>query len=287
MPPRTDAVVGAALDAGITLFDTADIYGGTQSEEFLGRALGGRRDEVVMATKFGMPYAGPSRWRPSPAYVRRAVEDSLRRLRHGPHRPVPAARARPRHPDRRHPRRARRAGPGRQGPRDRLLQLLRRAGRRGRLGRPGDRWRPLRQRAEPLQPPPPRAGGRRAPRVPATRPGLPPLLPAGLRTPHREVPVGGAGPRGHPDSRDAGRAGRQCPVRAGARARWPPWASWPRPRGTPSSSWPSPGCSRGPRWPRSSPGPPDPNRCRPTWPAADWALDAGLLARVDQIAPPG
>jgi aryl-alcohol dehydrogenase-like predicted oxidoreductase len=76
---RTDAVVGAALDAGITLFDTADIYGGTLSEQYLGQALGGRRDEVVVATKFGMPYQDHPGGG-DPAYVRRAVEDSLRRL---------------------------------------------------------------------------------------------------------------------------------------------------------------------------------------------------------------
>ena len=48
-------VVDAALDAGITMFDTADIYGGTLSEEYLGRALGSRRDEAIVATKFGGP----------------------------------------------------------------------------------------------------------------------------------------------------------------------------------------------------------------------------------------
>ena len=48
-------VVDAALDAGITLFDTADSYGGTRSEEYLGRALGARRDDAVIATKFGSP----------------------------------------------------------------------------------------------------------------------------------------------------------------------------------------------------------------------------------------
>jgi aryl-alcohol dehydrogenase-like predicted oxidoreductase len=76
---ETDAVVGAALDAGINLFDTADIYGGTKSEEYLGLALGPRRDEIVLATKFGAPYedhAGGA----APAYIRRALEDSLRRL---------------------------------------------------------------------------------------------------------------------------------------------------------------------------------------------------------------
>ena len=73
------AVVHAALDAGITFFDTADIYGGTRSEEYLGRALGGRRDEVVVATKFGMQ-VDPDRKGAQPDYVHRALDDSLRRL---------------------------------------------------------------------------------------------------------------------------------------------------------------------------------------------------------------
>jgi aryl-alcohol dehydrogenase-like predicted oxidoreductase len=76
---RTAAVVRTALDAGITFFDTADIYGETKSEEFLGRALGKRRRDVVVATKFGMP-VDEHRRGAKPAYIRRAVEDSLRRL---------------------------------------------------------------------------------------------------------------------------------------------------------------------------------------------------------------
>ncbi|HUO48673.1 MAG TPA: aldo/keto reductase, partial [Acidimicrobiales bacterium] len=75
----TKAVVDAAVDAGITLFDTADIYGGTQSEVLLGRALGARRADVVVATKFGMP-VDDERKGAAPDYVRRALEDSLRRL---------------------------------------------------------------------------------------------------------------------------------------------------------------------------------------------------------------
>lgn len=75
----TLAVVDAALDAGIIFFDTADIYGGTRSEEYLGRALGRRRDEVVVATKFGSA-VDEQRKGARPEYVRRAVEDSLRRL---------------------------------------------------------------------------------------------------------------------------------------------------------------------------------------------------------------
>jgi aryl-alcohol dehydrogenase-like predicted oxidoreductase len=76
---RTKEVVAAALDAGITLFDTADIYGGTRSEQFLGRALGRRRSEVVVATKFGMPIDGEHKGA-KPAYVRQALNDSLKRL---------------------------------------------------------------------------------------------------------------------------------------------------------------------------------------------------------------
>lgn len=80
---RTKAVVDACLDAGVTLFDTADVYGGRgQSEEFLGRALGPRRDEVVIATKFGAPMADddPSKGGGSARWIKQAVEDSLRRL---------------------------------------------------------------------------------------------------------------------------------------------------------------------------------------------------------------
>lgn len=76
---RTTQVVNAALDAGIDFFDTADVYGGTHSEEFLGRALAGKRDRAIVATKFGLPL-DEHRQGASPAYVRRAVEDSLRRL---------------------------------------------------------------------------------------------------------------------------------------------------------------------------------------------------------------
>lgn len=78
---RTEAVVGAALDAGITLFDTADVYGGGASEEYLGQALSSRRDEAVIATKFGARLGDdPETGGASPRWVERAVEDSLRRL---------------------------------------------------------------------------------------------------------------------------------------------------------------------------------------------------------------
>jgi aryl-alcohol dehydrogenase-like predicted oxidoreductase len=78
----TRAVVNAALDQGITFFDTADIYGGAGgSEKLLGRVLDGRRDEVTLATKFGMDMGDGRGPRGSRSYIRQAVQGSLRRLR--------------------------------------------------------------------------------------------------------------------------------------------------------------------------------------------------------------
>ncbi len=83
-------VVAAALDTGINFFDTAELYGSGQSEEILGRALKDRRDEAVVATKFG--FEGNS----SPAYIRKAADASLKRLATGhidlyqQHRPDPS-----------------------------------------------------------------------------------------------------------------------------------------------------------------------------------------------------
>jgi aryl-alcohol dehydrogenase-like predicted oxidoreductase len=77
-------VVDAAIDCGITLFDTADTYGRGESEKLLGQALGARREDVVVATKFGMDMQGANGpdWgaRGSRRYIRKAVEASLRRL---------------------------------------------------------------------------------------------------------------------------------------------------------------------------------------------------------------
>jgi aryl-alcohol dehydrogenase-like predicted oxidoreductase len=79
----TQAVVHRALDLGVTLFDTADVYGNKGgSEEFLGKILRGRRKDIVLATKFGMPMtAGAKERDASRAYIVHAVEASLRRLR--------------------------------------------------------------------------------------------------------------------------------------------------------------------------------------------------------------
>jgi len=75
----TKRVVDAALDAGIDFLDTADIYGSGQSEEFLGQALKGRWNRVVIATKFGSKM-DEQREGAKPDYVRRALEASLQRL---------------------------------------------------------------------------------------------------------------------------------------------------------------------------------------------------------------
>jgi aryl-alcohol dehydrogenase-like predicted oxidoreductase len=83
----TRAVVDAAIDVGITLFDTADIYGVRGgSESALGEVLGKRRDQIVLATKFGhqgvdMGYGAAAGAKGGRAYIRRAVTESLRRLR--------------------------------------------------------------------------------------------------------------------------------------------------------------------------------------------------------------
>ena len=83
----TRAVVDAALGSGVTFFDTADTYGDRGgSETMLGQVLTGRRDEVVLATKFGhaqvdMGYDGALGGKGSRPYVRHAIEQSLRRLR--------------------------------------------------------------------------------------------------------------------------------------------------------------------------------------------------------------
>ena len=95
---QTLAVVKKALDLGITLFDTADVYGGQgKSEEFLGKALGSHRQDVIVATKFASPMGdGPLKRGASRRYIMSACEASLRRLNtdyidlYQIHRPDPA-----------------------------------------------------------------------------------------------------------------------------------------------------------------------------------------------------
>jgi aryl-alcohol dehydrogenase-like predicted oxidoreductase len=78
----TRAVVEAALEVGVSLFDTADVYGGKGgSESFLGEVLEGRRDRVVLATKFGQDMGDGTEARGSRAYIHKAIDASLQRLR--------------------------------------------------------------------------------------------------------------------------------------------------------------------------------------------------------------
>src|SRR5580704_10026912 len=76
----TQAVMDAAVDSGINFFDTADMYGTGESEEYMGRAIGARRKGLVLATKFGFSM-GEGKEGASPAYVRAAAEASLQRLK--------------------------------------------------------------------------------------------------------------------------------------------------------------------------------------------------------------
>ena len=107
-----------ALDLGVNFIDTAEVYGPYVNEELVGKAIKGRRDEVVLATKFGMiSHTGREQGQldSSPASIRTAVEGSLRRLGHRPHRSLLPAPRRPQDPDRgnhRHGRRTDRRGQG-------------------------------------------------------------------------------------------------------------------------------------------------------------------------------
>lgn len=82
---RSIAVIRRALDLGVTLIDTADVYGPFTNEELVGRALEGRRHEVALATKCGLVVDDPETFAMhrdgSPEHVREAIDASLERLR--------------------------------------------------------------------------------------------------------------------------------------------------------------------------------------------------------------
>src|ERR1700729_2259335 len=80
-PAALPAVRDACLEEGVTFFDPADVYGRGMSEEYLGEVLQGRRDEVVLATKFGIDMGDGRGPRGSRQYVLDAIDASLKRLR--------------------------------------------------------------------------------------------------------------------------------------------------------------------------------------------------------------
>ena len=196
---QTKAVVDAAIDAGITLFDTAESYGHGLSEEFLGRAIGDRRDRVVIATKFGWGTGRDDHSVPrgDPEYVRSAIDESLRKLGtdhvdlyqyHRPDGVTPIAETLGAMDE------LVRAG---QGALHRALELLGGAGRRGRRGGGRARADALRVVAERVLVDASRAGARPDPGARAARDRAAAVLPAGARPAHGEVPARRAGAGGH------------------------------------------------------------------------------------------
>lgn len=80
---QAERIVDTALDAGITYFDTADLYGKGRNEELLGKALGSRRADMILATKVGNRWSEGEdgwEWDPSPEHIRKSIHDSLKRL---------------------------------------------------------------------------------------------------------------------------------------------------------------------------------------------------------------
>ncbi|MGM9922123.1 MAG: aldo/keto reductase [Bhargavaea sp.] len=80
---QAERIVHAAYDAGISYFDTADLYGRGRNEELLGKALGNRRSDIILATKVGNRWTDGRdgwEWDPSPEHIRKSVQDSLNRL---------------------------------------------------------------------------------------------------------------------------------------------------------------------------------------------------------------
>lgn len=157
---RADSIriIHRALDAGINFVDTADVYSGGVSEEIVGQALEGRRDDVFLATKFFMPMNqdDPNQRGGSRRWIIREVENSLRRLNTDYNRPLPGPPAQLGHGRRGNPRRAHRPGPPGQGPVHRFLVLLGIADRRSPVGVEGAEPGAVRHRAAALLDPGPR-----------------------------------------------------------------------------------------------------------------------------------
>ena len=144
-------IIHAALDAGINFVDTADVYSAGESEEIVGKALKGRRDDVVLATKFCVPMGeDPNHRGGSRRWIIARGRELAAAARHRLDRPLPAAPPRPAHRHRRDARRAHRPRPAGQGPLHRLVVVLRRPDRRGAVGRARAAPRALPHRAAAL-----------------------------------------------------------------------------------------------------------------------------------------
>ena len=119
-------LVDICLEAGLNMFDSADVYSSGMAEEILGQAIKGRRDQVIISTKGTFRAGpGPNDVGSSRYHLIRAVEASLRTAGHRLHRPLPAPRLRRDDPGRGSAGHARRPGARRQDPLHRLLELLR------------------------------------------------------------------------------------------------------------------------------------------------------------------
>ena len=190
-------LLDAWVDAGMNFVDTADVYSrwvpghaGGESETIIGKWFrqSGKRNRVVLATKVGKPMGDDDKGL-SKAYIRRAVEASLRRLQDRGDRPLPVARRRRRDAARGDARRLRRPDQGRQGARDRRVELHRAAPRARARDEQAPRRAALRVAAAALQPGRARALRERARAgVPRARRRRHQLLRAGERLPDRQVP---------------------------------------------------------------------------------------------------
>ena len=175
-------VIHAALDAGINFIDTADVYSAGESEEIVAKAIQGRRDDIVLATKVHGNMGRRSQHERELAPLDPArVRGQPAAPRHRLHRPVPDAPPASRHRHRRDPRRAHRPGASGQGPLHRELHLPRLGDRRGAVGVRAAQPRALRVRAAAVLDPRARHRGRRAPHVREVRHRGDPVEPARRR----------------------------------------------------------------------------------------------------------
>ena len=175
-------IIHAALDAGINFVDTADVYSNGESEEIVGKALKGRRDDVVLATKFFMPMGeDPNRRGGSRRWIVAGRRGLAAAPGHRLDRPLPGAPSRPGRRRRRDARRADRSRPAGQGPLHRLLVVLRRRDRRSPVDGARAATGALPHRATALLAADPRDRARRAADRAAPRDGHPHLQPAGRR----------------------------------------------------------------------------------------------------------